>query len=585
MLSINLKLRFFASFAGLAVVLVASIGWWLVDSASEQLRRQVGLTTQRIAEQMADKLERGLYERYRDVQVAASLIGRTELYQQDDVLRETIQRLQQTYSDYAWIGYADIEGRVVAATGGLLEGNRVDRQAWFQQGLQKPYISDVHDAQLLKQLLAPTSGQSLRFVDISAPVRDADSQRVVGVVAAHLNWRWVDELAESLTTGQWLLQPQDLVLVSAKNQVIGGPPLLIGKSLNTPSTDLASVTRSGYVIESWPDGRDYVVGYARHGSYRDYPGLPWVVLARQPVNEALAGVQQFRRDALIIGLLITFFITVLAWLNAGRISRPLLRLTAAARALQQQDSKDIEIPLQDDYPEVRDLSATLQHMVMRLQTKSEQLTQLNRELDHKVRLRTEELQQLNKALQNEIAERKLVQQERETLIEQLELQANTDPLTKLSNRRRFFQRAERVIKRAERNPVAVNLLTIDIDHFKAVNDTYGHAAGDAILAVFAQLLRELTRDIDIVARTGGEEFVLLLEHTDQAGAKILAERIHQRLSEQLFNEQGMTDVQVTVSIGIAQWQVGESLDHLLARSDKALYDAKQQGRDQTKTAT
>ncbi len=158
--------------------------------------------------------------------------------------------------------------------------------------------------------------------------------------------------------------------------------------------------------------------------------------------------------------------------------------------------------------------------------------------------------------------------------------AATDPLTGAFNRREFTAIAEREALRANRYHHALSVMMLDLDHFKKLNDSYGHAAGDKALQRFTTICCNTLRNVDIFGRWGGEEFVALLPETDTHGAAIIAERLRKIISENvlIFNEHKLT---FTVSIGVAQFKEGESsIDAPLARADSAVYDAKKAGRNQ-----
>jgi diguanylate cyclase (GGDEF)-like protein len=162
----------------------------------------------------------------------------------------------------------------------------------------------------------------------------------------------------------------------------------------------------------------------------------------------------------------------------------------------------------------------------------------------------------------------------------LEEQATTDGLTGLSNHRTFQERFSAMLTRAERHNFSVALLLTDIDHFKKINDTYGHPTGDEVLRRVSALLKGSARKIDITARYGGEEFALVLESTERDGAMQLAERIRQEVSQQLF-ESGKGPFKATLSLGIAVFpQDGRTKPELIKNADTALYAAKHGGRNQ-----
>jgi len=162
----------------------------------------------------------------------------------------------------------------------------------------------------------------------------------------------------------------------------------------------------------------------------------------------------------------------------------------------------------------------------------------------------------------------------------------TDGLTGLWNYRYFTMTLRQEIERAARFGRPLALLMLDLDHFKAVNDTFGHPRGDAVLIELASRIRAEVRDVDTVARYGGEEIVVVLPETDSDGAAQLAERICQAVRSKPFGEAGLTPVHLTVSAGGAVFpHHGQSTSVLLARADDAMYDAKRAGRDTWRIST
>jgi diguanylate cyclase (GGDEF)-like protein len=158
--------------------------------------------------------------------------------------------------------------------------------------------------------------------------------------------------------------------------------------------------------------------------------------------------------------------------------------------------------------------------------------------------------------------------------------ATTDSLTGVYNRRTFKELAEPQLSRSRRAQLPVSLLMLDLDHFKRVNDTFGHLGGDDVLKAFATLVRNCLRKEDLLARYGGEEFVVLLPGAPQSAAFSLAQRIREEVSARPFSANGQL-VRVTVSIGLA-CEGGDtlpSLEAMLGRADEALYKAKNDGRN------
>lgn len=169
----------------------------------------------------------------------------------------------------------------------------------------------------------------------------------------------------------------------------------------------------------------------------------------------------------------------------------------------------------------------------------------------------------------------------EQLRSSLENMAHTDYLTGTLNRRFLRTCAERELLLSQRTGQSLSVLVLDIDHFKRVNDTYGHSIGDESLRRVATVLREMLRRSDLLARYGGEEFVIVLPGTDGERARFLAERLRMRIGEIAFDSD-LGPVQLTASFGVAEYQfAAESWDALLSRADLALYAAKQTGRNRT----
>jgi diguanylate cyclase (GGDEF)-like protein len=162
----------------------------------------------------------------------------------------------------------------------------------------------------------------------------------------------------------------------------------------------------------------------------------------------------------------------------------------------------------------------------------------------------------------------------------------TDGLTGLWNYRYFTMSVTKEIERASRFGRPLALLMLDLDHFKAVNDSFGHQRGDAVLVELAGRIRAEARDVDTVARYGGEEIVVVLPETDEAGARQAAERFCSAVRRRPFGEPGSQPIRLTISAGVAVYPGhGSSASALLAAADAALYESKRAGRDTWRVST
>jgi diguanylate cyclase (GGDEF)-like protein/PAS domain S-box-containing protein len=170
--------------------------------------------------------------------------------------------------------------------------------------------------------------------------------------------------------------------------------------------------------------------------------------------------------------------------------------------------------------------------------------------------------------------------EQKRLEDQLHQLAITDPLTGISNRRHFFNLAEKELARARRYKRPISAVMIDLDTFKQINDQYGHLVGDQVLQAVAKRVRDCVREVDIPVRYGGEEFVILMPDTDLANAAKMAERLCVEINSQPIKTNDKP-VSVTISLGVASCEVGQeiTIDTLLDWVDQAMYAAKREGRN------
>jgi two-component system cell cycle response regulator len=166
-----------------------------------------------------------------------------------------------------------------------------------------------------------------------------------------------------------------------------------------------------------------------------------------------------------------------------------------------------------------------------------------------------------------------------SLVEEAQRLATVDALTTLLNRRAFLAALDLELERSRRLGYPLTLVLLDVDHFKHINDHYGHAAGDAVLAEVGRLLGRQLRKVDLIARWGGEEFVAALSGTAQQDGLMVAERLRARLESLTVRATDGTPIAVTASFGVAQWDGNEKADAVIDRADRAMYTAKHNGRN------
>ncbi|WP_343586436.1 GGDEF domain-containing protein [Herbaspirillum sp.] len=187
-------------------------------------------------------------------------------------------------------------------------------------------------------------------------------------------------------------------------------------------------------------------------------------------------------------------------------------------------------------------------------------------------------------LKARILERNSLAREREALIGQLQTSSNTDFLTGILNRRAFFAHAEQQVSAAQRYRRDLSVVLFDIDHFKRINDSYGHLSGDAILRGVAQTASQLLRKEDVLGRYGGEEFIVLLQESDLGKAEAVAQKLRMALEQKEFDADDGRRIKVSASFGVAALRDGHNLEQLIKLADTALYAAKEHGRNRVEVS-
>lgn len=645
----------------------------LETSATAYMREQIGQKLAELAFQTTDKLDQGLYERFREVELLARRPYLRDMRVTAAEKEAQLNDAQSTYPQYSWMGITDMQGNVVAATKGMLRGVDVSKRPWWGDALRGIHLGDVHEAKLLAKKLPMVDGEPVRFIDVAFPIMSISGEPA-GIIGVHMSWEWAREIERSVIEPAQARSRVDAMIISTDGTVLLGPKSYRNKPLVRPSVDAARAGNNAFVVETWDDGKDYLVGYSRSKPHRHSPGLGWTVLVRQDVQEAYAPVRQLQLEVLFSGIAISIAFSLFAIGAANRIARPLRALAHDAKRIQQGEADGLSVP-PHAYREVEELSHAFIDLIDNLHRHQKALKDSNATLEQRVIERSAELAKSENNLRMIAdslpvmvayvdkdqryrfcnrryfdnygipAEKMVGRQVADVLspemyahcqphIEQalggkrttfinpritaghiqylqmnympdveeggnvtgfyvmtqditdtkelhmsLEHDVLHDSLTGLPNRAACLNQAKAAIARFHRSGKPVAAMFLDIDKFKAINDTFGHAAGDKVLMEFAARLKECMRETDFVARLSGDEFVVLAEGLTggQADAVLVAEKILAALgtsSDLEGIEQGISG-----SIGVAMYAGGNiTPELLLQQADAAMYEAKRGGR-------
>ncbi|MEK3714904.1 sensor domain-containing diguanylate cyclase [Paenibacillus sp. FSL R7-0333] len=535
-MSLSLRTLFSAAFAVIIILLTAILSYVIGNRSTTSVEVSIGSSLAAEANQMSEKLDQFMWSRSGEIEVLSKLNAFQEPVEQAEAGR-LLNQLKKSLPVFTWVGFLDKTGNVVASTDRILQGTNISQRPVFQQALKGTFVGDVHDAVLLSKLLQSKTGEALQFVDVSVPVMDKQGQ-TSGVLAAHLSWEWSREVEASIVNPlKERLKGVEVFVVSKKDDtILLGPEALTGKRMTDAVLQQARSGKSSYVIEQ-ERGRDsYLTGYAYGDGYMNYPGLGWTVIIRQPADIAFASVHQLERFILISGLLTAAAFALIGWLLAGWISRPLRDITRTADLLSS--GADVEIPASTRFKDVAILSASLRSLVNNL-TKTE------------------------------------------TKLSYMSDMALHDKLTGLPNRAALDEFLAHAVSKAKQKRTTLSFLYMDLDGFKKVNDSFGHAVGDALLQEVAFRLMDCTRDNEIVARLGGDEFVIILNTSagkPMKEAEVVASRIISKINQPILIKG--EELRVGCSVGAAVWTPdGGDTTLTLRLADEALYISKRSGKN------
>jgi PAS domain S-box-containing protein len=319
----------------LGALLVAATVILSLLLASHAQRTHVALAQDNLdalSSQMARELSHGMDRFAREVQLQVRRSNFSQPESTPAQMRRELEEIQQIYPEFAHISIIDVaSAKVIAATGGIFEGGDAAGRPVFEEGQKGLFVGDVHDAVRLAGLLPrPASGEPLRFLDVAAPVMGAEA-RPIRVFGAHLSWEWTSSVKERVLAPVEARRNVQLLLVDSSGRIVLSP------AASAPAGQRLADAMGGAASDAtqpWSDGRLYLQSVAPTFATGAFPGLGWRVVARQPMDVALAGADSLRAYFLAGGLVLGLLAGCMGWLLAGRIVRPVLELARDAAALR-----------------------------------------------------------------------------------------------------------------------------------------------------------------------------------------------------------------------------------------------------------
>ncbi|GGF35501.1 hypothetical protein GCM10011611_47300 [Aliidongia dinghuensis] len=372
-------------FGGLAFLTVALVALVVGNGARSLAEHDARLRLEAAAVTIRNELDQDLAERFRDIRNGAAL---SPLFAEGNtpIRRAWFDRVLATYPDYAWLGFAGLDGTVVTSANGVLEGQSVVGRPWFTEGLKAPFIGDVHAALLLEQLLPNPSGEPMRFIDLAAPVANPSGQ-IVGVLGAHLSWQWARRLQRTvLASADDGRQGIEAFILDRGGRVLLGPEGFLDKPLALPGLAPPAAKPESALV-SWPDAAPYLTSSVGTEAHADFPGLGWSVTVRQPRSLAFAEAQAIQRRVLWLSLAAALLAGGIAWLLADRLARPLTRLSEAAQRIRKGEP-DVTLPRPSGYFETASLARSIHTMTATLERQRGDLAELNATLEARIAQRT-----------------------------------------------------------------------------------------------------------------------------------------------------------------------------------------------------
>ncbi len=528
--SIKRKILVFALLATLVPSLTTT--WLSYIHNRRSLTEKITAELRNISRHSTRVTDLWLDERFREIETfSTSFVVREDLdrviraQQRGGVNTEATRRLQD-YVTSVLERSLDIELlTIVDPRGGIAASTGAP------EGFELPedWLNQITDRRRIQGSVYRDESLDHVVMMIAVPIEVGD--RFLGAIAAKISFRTIDGAMRAVTLGEsghvYVIREDGTVMVSSR--IV--PTALTNIRLAAPTVArLVSLQGGGAFEYTDPQGNEVV------GTLDRVPDTDWAVVAEVMTEEAFVQITELRNQTFLLVSTLLLSVGLIAYVLVLLIVRPLDRLTAGAARVAGGDL-EVDLPVVTR-GELGYMTEVFNAMVTRLRNGREELERLS----------------------------------------------VTDGLTGLFNREHLMVTLTMEIARADRQEEPFSALMIDLDHFKKYNDTYGHLAGDEILAAIGGIFADCIREVDYAARYGGEEFLVMLPQTGLSGAAEVAERIRTRFEEDTKSDN--KDVALTLSIGVAEYpKHGDTAESIVAAADAALYQAKRRGRNRVVRAT
>jgi len=462
-----------------------------------------------------------------------------------DALLKLTNNTLKWFDDFQCISIVDNNGKTIVLAYDTASGKQATKRNIINSH-KAIYRKTIETGKAQISGITPGSINSIPVIIFTQPIHDK-MDKVVGVIMAEVKTDEIVQLQKNIHFGT----RGHSAIVDATGHVIAHPNPEWMKTMH----DMSKLS----VVKAMMAGKTGVMEFFSPfvkqnmvAGYTSIPGIGWGVMVPQPKTEVVRQVNKFMESIYYWIAAGAILAMALAMFLVRWITKPINVLSSSAKRLANNSFEGSLHEVSDNVPhEIRVLTTSMNELVNGLQSSRKEIKSLNESLQSRVNEATNDLVKANNQLQR---------------------LANSDHLTDLSNRR-YFENT--LVKNISED---LNILLIDIDNFKSINDKYGHAAGDAVLIQLSEVLGGLMREQDLVARYGGDEIVVQLKCSAEV-ARERAEMLRKRVEEHVFSCNGNT-LHVTISIGlICNGAVSNDIDELMNKADAALYKAKHSGRN------